>query len=64
MIPTERAGVVVWLLSRGHRFTTLEIARITGLTYSGAYKLMDRLSRRVPLYLEHACWRMVDKEEQ
>lgn len=64
MVTTERAGVVVWLLSRGYKFTTLEVAKIVGLTPGGAWRLMERLSRRVPIYQEHARWRMVEDEKE
>lgn len=57
---TERVGVVVTLLNHGHSFTTFEVAKIAGLSYSGAWRMMDRLSRKLPLVLVNARWRMLE----
>ena len=56
--PTERAGTVGIALGRGQALTTGEIMHITGLTRSGAWRLMDRLSRSVPLFLYNGKWQI------
>lgn len=61
-IPTERVGVVVWLLGRGHKFTTLEVSRIAGITPRGALMMMDKLCRVLPMTRDGAIWMMVDEE--
>jgi hypothetical protein len=55
----ERSAIVIWFLARGHSFTTLEIAALTGLTRQGAWMMMDRLARQLPLSLEHSRWRLL-----
>ena len=48
--PQERAGLVVWHLAQGEGMRTRDVAAMTGLTHSGALKLMYRLSRCLPFY--------------
>lgn len=62
MTPQQRAGLVVWLLGRGHSFTTMEIARITGLTDRGASYMMEGLSRNLPLVFEHSRWKLLTEK--
>lgn len=57
---TERAGTVGIALGRGQSLTTVEIMHMTGLTHSGAWRLMDRLSRNVPLILYNGKWQIAD----
>ena len=59
MSAQQRAGLVVWLMARGHVFTTLEIAQITGLSRRGAQDMMDRLCGQVPIVFEHSRWRLL-----
>jgi hypothetical protein len=59
MTSQQRAGLVIWLMGRGHSFTTMEIAHITGLGYRGAKHMMDNLSGKVPLQFEHSRWRLL-----
>lgn len=58
MSAQQRAGLVVWLMARGHVFTTLEIAQITGLSRRGAQDMMDRLAGQLPITFEHSRWRL------
>lgn len=51
----ERVAVVVWHLAHGEGLTTLQIARMTGLKWHAAYRLMTRISRKIPIYLEDRC---------
>lgn len=46
----ERAALITWHLAHGERITTAEIASLTGLTWAGAWFLMRRLSRVLPIY--------------
>lgn len=61
MVTTERVGVVVWLLARGHTFTTAEVAKISGLTTQGAWLMLSKLSRKLPLVQIGAYWRLLEK---
>jgi hypothetical protein len=47
---TERAALVTWHLAHGEGMTTTNAAEMAELTYDGAYKLMRRLSRVLPIY--------------
>jgi hypothetical protein len=49
MTVTERAALAGWLLARGKQLTTQEAADTLGLTYIGAYRLLQRLSRVLPV---------------
>ena len=55
-VTTERVAVIVYLLARGRRFSTAEVAALCGVTRRGAYALMARISRVVPLTLEAGIW--------
>ncbi len=59
LVTTERIGLIVWLLGRGHTFTTLEVAHITGLSRRGAAAMMDKLSRKIPLINSQARWQLL-----
>lgn len=56
MIATERIGLVVHRLTRGEFATTAEIAGWTGLTRVGAWLMMNKLSRVLPLALVDGKW--------
>lgn len=60
MSAQQRAGLVVWLMARGHVFTTLEIAQITGLSRRGAADMMDRLCGQLPITFEHSRWKLLN----
>ena len=47
---TERAALVTWHLCHGEAMQTRQIAEITGLGMAGAWVLMQRLSRVIPIY--------------
>lgn len=55
-IPSERVAVIVFLICKGRRFTTDEVAQLCGVTKRGAYYIMGRISRVVPLVLEDGAW--------
>jgi predicted DNA-binding transcriptional regulator YafY len=55
-ITTERVAVIVYLLARGRRFRTSEVADLCGVTQRGAYAIMARISRVVPLTLDGGEW--------
>jgi hypothetical protein len=59
MVVTERAGLVAWKLARGARLTNREIQRMTGLGQPGAWLLMGRLSRCLPIWFGDGVWRHV-----
>ena len=58
-MPTERVAVTVWLLSQGWQLSTKDIASLVGITSQGAYQMMDRVSRVVPVVLDAGKWRLM-----
>ena len=56
----ERAAMVTYDIIMGRQLTTLEIARRIGITNMGAWKLMQRVSRVVPVYQDEGRWRILD----
>lgn len=59
MSAQQRAALIVWLLARGHTFTTLEIAQIAHMKRAGAQQMMNRLAGQVPIVFEHSRWRLL-----
>lgn len=64
MIPTERIGRATWLLAQGRAFTLRELADILEITPHGAYQMLVRLSRVVPVTDDSGVWRINSGEEQ
>ena len=62
-VPTERTAIVVWLLAKGRTFRTAEIADLTGVGRSGAYDLMARISRVLPVTLVDDTWQVIKIED-
>jgi len=65
MIPTERAAIVTARLLSGRQMTVREVAEAVELSHSGAQRLLERLSRVLPLMVEErdsvtdgAVWRI------
>jgi hypothetical protein len=50
----ERAALVAWHLAHGEVMTTAEVASVTGLSWAGAWHLMNRLSRVLPIYRDES----------
>ena len=59
MSAQQRAALIVWLLARGHSFTTLEIAQIVHMKRAGAQQMMYRLSGQIPIVFEHSRWKLL-----
>ena len=55
-VVTERAGRVAWRLAQGERLTNREIQEITEMGQSGAWLLMGRLCRALPITFFDGCW--------
>jgi hypothetical protein len=49
---SERAAAVSWRIAHGWQPTTRDVATLTGLTINGAWRLMNRMQRSVPIYLD------------
>ena len=46
----QRAALVVYLLMLGRRLRVSDVAHLTGLTYGGAWVLMQNVAGVVPVY--------------
>ena len=55
---TERAALVAWHLAHGEQLETVQVAAMTGLTRQGAWHLMQRLSRVLPIYQSGDAWQV------
>ena len=47
--PQEKAALVAWHLAHGEGMRTADVQALTGLSWRGAYNLMCRLSRVLPI---------------
>ena len=56
MVITEKAGLIGFHLGTGQAYTIDEVAAITGLTRHGAYQLLIKMSRSVPIFVEDGIW--------
>ena len=63
-VPTERTAIIVFFLVEGRTFRTAEVASLVGVSRQGAYDLMARISRVLPLALDDGTWRFVRIEER
>lgn len=55
-VVTERAGEVAWKLATGERLSNQDIQAMTGLGRSGAWLMMGRLSRVLPILFYDGVW--------
>ena len=60
LITTERVGIVVHRLSRGEVVSTMEIAAWVGISRVGAWLMLDKLSRVLPLNMVDGRWQYVN----
>jgi len=60
---TERVGIACSLLYRGGGWPTRTIADKLGVGQGGAYSMLSKLSRGLPLTLDDSGWRMVRSGE-
>jgi hypothetical protein len=48
--PTERIGLLVWLLAKGDSFTPAEAGELTDCHEDTARRILERLARVIPIY--------------
>lgn len=58
---TERATLAALLLARGDSVTTRRLAEHLDITESGARKMLERMSRSVPIVNQGGEWRLLDQ---
>jgi hypothetical protein len=61
-VTTERVAMVTMRLLRGERGTTMEIAAWVGLTRFGAWEMLMKIARVLPLTLVDGCWQIANQE--
>ena len=62
MVTTERVAIVVYRLVSGQRGTTADIAEWVGLTRFGAWDMLSRISRVLPVAIIDGCWQYANME--
>ncbi|NLX42133.1 MAG: hypothetical protein GXY79_01490 [Chloroflexi bacterium] len=60
MTSQERAALAVVWLNDGAQLTTAELAERLGMTWGGAWRLMHRLARVLPIDQEDGRWFRVE----
>lgn len=61
---TTRGGWVILFLWQGSKFTTKEVARLTGLRRRGAQRMMNILELDFPIGLRDGKWQWIAKDEE
>lgn len=56
MITTERVAVVMWELMSGNMLSTAQIADLCGISFTGAWLMMSKISRVRPIYQQDGLW--------
>ena len=46
----EKAALVTWHLAHGESMQNRDVANLTGLSMTGAWQLMQKLARVLPIY--------------
>ena len=59
-VTTERVGIVAWRLAQGWQATTAEIAEWAGISRNGAWYLLIKLSRVLPIEMIDGRWQCVN----
>jgi len=55
-VATERVGVIVWHLAHGDALTTAQVADLAGVSRQGAYQMLQKLSRAIPILCFSGEW--------
>ena len=62
LVAQERAAKVAWALAEGERLNVQDVADYVGLTRTGAYRMMYKLARAIPITIDGAGrWVRMDK---
>ncbi len=63
MTAQQRAARITWWLAHGESITTADVARLSGLSWDGAYKMMCNLSGAIPIYCDKGTWQVCAMQE-
>ncbi len=62
LVAQERAAKVTWALAEGERLNVQDVAEFVGLTRTGAYRMMHKLARAIPITIDATGrWVRMDK---
>ena len=56
LVSTERVGLIAWALAKGEQLTTRQIADKVGIGYAGAWILMQKLCRVLPITFDESLY--------
>lgn len=59
LITSERVAKIVHSLHLGHTYTTRNVAEEIGITWDGAYKMMHRIARVIPVTQIRRRWTLI-----
>lgn len=61
LITTERVGLITYILlnPRGAKYTTAHFANVAGVTHEGAWRILTKLSRVLPVCRDMDGWYML-----
>lgn len=61
LVAQERAALITRRLTQGERMRTTDVADSTGLSLRGAYRMMNRIARVIPITLDsNGNWHDID----
>ena len=58
--PTERASHLAFQFARSKQFTVAIVQKEYGMSESGAWRLLNRVSRAIPIVNVDGTWRLMD----
>jgi hypothetical protein len=62
---TERAAFIGWQLMKGNTWTTAEVAALMGMSWQGAFEMLNKASRILPIYQDdQKRWTKIPEPEQ
>lgn len=56
MVTTERVALVVWQIANGNSLSTADVAKMLCITHSGAWRLLAKLCRVLPVSMTDGVW--------
>lgn len=62
LCPQERAALVTAMLLKKRRMTWGQLMEVTGISYAGVWKLVNKIARVLPIYYdkEAQVWEVLD----
>lgn len=64
MVPSERSGLLAWMLARGDTFTAKEASALVECHEDTARRILNRLSRVLPIYEDDGVFQALRTDEE